>query len=160
VAVFEQKLGQQIERFVEGRVAGEQGCWSFECQAGRSYVAIDLHGRIHACGSDVSHHVLGRVQDGYIDRSNYEQKLRRLHHKSDWVLRCFDCSARRICDHSCPTSDFNNMAYKEAECRATKKLWDYFRANHTRVRDVYRRAIERGFIRRKPYGAVPALMRI
>jgi uncharacterized protein len=34
VAVFEQKLGQQIERFVEGRVLGEQGCWSCPSQPG------------------------------------------------------------------------------------------------------------------------------
>jgi uncharacterized protein len=160
IAVYEQKLGQQIERFVEGRVLGMQGCWDVECQAGRSYVAIDLHGRIHACGSDVSHHVLGQVQDGYIDQANYDQKLRRLHHKSDWVLRCFDCSARRICDHSCPTSDFNNLAYKEAECQGTKRLWDYFSANRDRVQEVFRIARQRGFIKPKPYWAVPALMRI
>jgi uncharacterized protein len=160
VAVFEQKLGQQIERFVEGRVLGGQGCWEFECQAGRSYVAIDLHGRIHACGSDVSHHVLGQIQDGYIDRANYEDKLKRLHHKGDWVLRCFDCNARRICDHSCPTSDFNNLAYKEAECLATKKLWNYFCANKDRVREVYRIATRRGFIKSKPYWLIPSLMRI
>src|SRR5262249_7717467 len=54
VSVFEQNLGQQVERFVEGRLIGGEGCWAFECQAGRSYVAIDLHGRIHACGSDIS----------------------------------------------------------------------------------------------------------
>jgi uncharacterized protein len=160
VTVFEQKLGQQVERFVEGRLIGGQGCWDFECQAGRSYVAIDLHGRIHACGSDVSHHVLGQIQDGYIDRANYEQKLTRLHHKSDWVLRCFDCNARRICDHSCPTSDFNNLAYKEAECGATKKLWNYFCAHKDRVREVYRTAAQRGFIRPKPYGTIPPLLRI
>jgi radical SAM protein with 4Fe4S-binding SPASM domain len=136
------------------------GCWDFECGAGRYYIAIDLHGRIHACGSDVSQHVLGQIQDGYIDRAHYEQKLNRLHHKSDWVLRCFDCNARRICDHSCPTSDFNNMAYKEAECRATKKLWDFFCENKDRVREVYRVAAHRGFIRPKPVGMVPALMRI
>jgi uncharacterized protein len=160
VAVFEQKLGQQVERFVEGRPLGGQGCWDFECQAGRSYVAIDLHGRIHACGSDVSHHVLGQVQDGYIDQGHYEQKLKRLHHKSDWVLRCFDCNARRICDHSCPTSDFNSLAYKEAECLATKKLWNYFCANRERVQGVYRMAARRGFIKPLPVWTLPALTRI
>jgi uncharacterized protein len=161
VAVFEQKLGQQIERFVEGRLIGGQGCWDFECQAGRSYVAIDLHGRIHACGSDVSNHILGQIQDGYIDQAHYEEKLTRLHHKrKEWVLRCFDCHARRICDHSCPTSDFNNLAYKEAECLATKKLWNYFCANKDRVREVYRQARRRGFIKAKPYGTIPALLRL
>jgi radical SAM protein with 4Fe4S-binding SPASM domain len=160
VAVFEQKLGQQVERFVEGRVLGGQGCWDFECQAGRSYVAVDLHGRIHACGSDVSHHVLGQVQDGYLDRANYEEKLRRLHHKGDWVLRCFDCHARRICDHSCPTSDFNSLAYKEAECLATKKVWNYFCANKDRVREVYGLAARAGFIRPKPVWALPPLLRV
>jgi uncharacterized protein len=160
VAVYEQKLGQQVERFVEGRVLGGQGCWDFECQAGRTYVAVDLHGRVHACGSDVSHHVLGQIHDGYIDRDNYEQKLKRLHHKSDWVLRCFDCNARRICDHSCPTSDFNSLAYKEAECLATKKMWNYFCENKDRVREVYRTASRRGFIKAKPYGPVPPLLRI
>jgi uncharacterized protein len=160
VAVFEQKLGQQIQRFVEGRVLGGQGCWDFDCQAGRSYIAIDLHGRIHSCGSDVSHHILGQIQDGYIDRENYEQKQARLHHKSDWVLRCFDCNARRICDHSCPTSDFNSLTYKEAECQATKKLWEYFCENRDRVREVYRIATRRGFIRPRPHAAVPSLMRI
>ncbi len=160
VAVFEQKLGQQVERFIEGRLIGGQGCWDFECQAGRSYVAVDLHGRIHACGSDVSNHVLGRIQDGSIDRKSYEQKLKRLHHKSDWTLRCFECHARRICDHSCPTSDFNSLAYKEAECRATKKLWNYFCANKDRVREVYRCASGQGFIKPKPSGAIPALLRL
>ncbi len=160
VAVYEQKLGQQVERFVEGRVLGGTGCWDFECQAGRSYVAIDLHGRVHACGSDISHHILGQIQDGYIDRERYDQKLARLHHKSDWVLRCFDCNARRICDHSCPTSDFNSLTYKEAECQATKKLWNYFCENKDRVREVYRIAAKRGFIKPKPWGIIPPMMRI
>ncbi len=160
VAVFEQKLGQQVERFVEGRVIGGQGCWEFDCQAGRSYVAIDLHGRIHACGSDISNHILGQVQDGFIDQAHYEQKMKRLHHKSDWVLRCFDCNARRICDHSCPTSDFNNMAYKEAECGATKKMWNYFCANTDRVRELYRTAVQKGFIRPKPVWMLPPELRM
>ncbi len=160
VAVFEQKLGQQIERFVEGRLLGEQGCWEFDCQAGRSYIAVDLHGRIHSCGSDISNHILGQIQDGYIERENYERKQKRLHHKSDWVLRCFDCNARRICDHSCPTSDFNNLAYKEAECLATKKLWNYFCENKDRVREVYRTAVRRGFIKPKPIWTLPSALRL
>jgi hypothetical protein len=76
------------------------------------------------------------------------------------VLRCFDCHARRICDHSCPTSDFNSLAYKEAECLATKKLWNYFCANKDRVREVYHVAAQRGFIKPKPYWLIPPLLRI
>jgi radical SAM protein with 4Fe4S-binding SPASM domain len=160
VHVYEALLGQQVERFVEGRVLGQQGCWEFECQAGRSYVSVDHHGRIHACGTDVTNHVLGQIQDGYIDRAHYDRKMKRLHHKGDWVLRCFDCNARRICDHSCPTADFASMAYKEAECQATKKLWNYFCANKDRVREVYRVAAQRGLVQRKPLWAIPAVMKI
>src|SRR5262249_32366055 len=58
-----------------------------------------------------------------MDLGHYEATLLRLHDKGDWVIRCFDCPARKVCRHSCPTSDHNSDAYKEYECRFTKRMY-------------------------------------
>jgi uncharacterized protein len=127
--VEEVDLLLMVDRFLRGRDKTPRlSCWEFQCQAGRSYCAIDHKGQIHACGSDVSNHVLGRVDDD-IDDDHYGSTMRRLHDKGDWVIRCFDCPARRICHHSCPTSDFNSELFKEYHCRYTKLLYAHLHAN-------------------------------
>jgi uncharacterized protein len=129
VAVEEVDTLLMVDRFLRGRDARPRlSCWEFQCQAGRSYCAIDHQGTIHACGSDVTNHVLGHL-DGDIDDAHYEAVLRRLHDKGDWVIRCFDCSARRICHHSCPTSDYNSAAFRENDCRHTKLLYAHLCAH-------------------------------
>src|SRR5262249_58230605 len=64
--------------------------------------------------------------DRDLDEASYEATLRRLHHKDAWVIRCFDCDARGVCRHSCPTSDYNSDNYREHECRFTKLMYRHF----------------------------------
>jgi uncharacterized protein len=142
VQVEEMEIALVVHRFLRGRDAQPRlSCWEFECQAGRSYCAIDHKGAIHACGSDVTNHMLGHLDSG-IEDSHHDATLGRLHHKGDWVLRCFDCSARRICHHSCPTSDFNSDQFKEYDCRYTKLLYAHLHAHPDKAQriDAARRA--------------------
>lgn len=67
---------------------------------------------------------MGQI-DADLDLERYDAVLRRLHDKGDWVIRCFDCNARKICRHSCPTSDFNSKNYREYECRFTKLMYQH-----------------------------------
>ena len=123
VAVSEAETLLIVDRFQRGRnPQPELSCWEFQCQAGRSYVAVDHAGTIHACGTDLSNHPIGHL-DADLDVNHYEATLRRLHHKDDWTIRCFGCDARRICRHSCPTSDHNSLEYRKHECRYTKLLY-------------------------------------
>jgi uncharacterized protein len=138
VQVREGETVQMVERFLHGR--GEErrlSCWEFECQAGRTYCAVDHTGAIHACGTDLSHHPLGHL-DADLNCDHYEATLRRLHRKSDWTIRCFDCGARRICRHSCPTSDFNSDTYKEHECRFTKLMYAHLTAHPEKALGIER----------------------
>jgi uncharacterized protein len=142
VQVEEMETLLAVHRFLRGRdPRPRQSCWEFECQAGRSYVAIDHKGTIHPCGSDLSNHPLGRI-DADIDDAHYQATLRRLHDKGDWVIRCFDCAAQRICRHSCPTSDYNSELFKEYDCRCTKLMYTHLCAHPEKARriDAARRA--------------------
>src|SRR5438445_371987 len=73
--------------------------------------------------------VLSRANYQHMDDEHYKATLLRLHDKGDWVIRCFDCDARRVCRHSCPTSDYNSDAYKEHECRFTKLMYQHLCEN-------------------------------
>jgi uncharacterized protein len=129
VRVEEAESLMMVNRFLHGREPRPRlSCWEFQCQAGRIYCAVDYKGTIHACGTDLSHHPLGHV-DADLDDAHYEATLRRLHDKGDWVIRCFDCPAQRVCRHSCPTSDYNSDAYKEYECRFTKLMYQHLCAH-------------------------------
>jgi radical SAM protein with 4Fe4S-binding SPASM domain len=128
VRIREEEMLKMVDRFLHGREGQPRlTCWEFQCQAGRTYCAVDHTGLIHACGTDLRNHALGHL-DADMDRAHCEDTLRRLHYKSDWVIRCFDCAARRICRHSCPTSDFNSNTYKEHECRFTKMMYAHLSA--------------------------------
>jgi uncharacterized protein len=142
VQVEEMETLLAVHRFLRGRDPQPRlSCWEFECQAGRSYVAVDHKGTIHPCGSDLSNHPLGQI-DADIDDAHYQATLRRLHDKGDWVIRCFDCAARRICRHSCPTSDYNSELFKEYDCRCTKLMYAHLCAHPDKARriDAARRA--------------------
>ena len=52
-------------------------------------------------------------------------------------MRCFGCEAKRICNMSCPTSDYNNIEYREQACQFTRKLYQYFHENQDKVKKVY-----------------------
>lgn len=135
-AVQEAEVLQMVHRFLFGRAKNPApSCWEFECQAGRTYLTVDQDGVLHACGTDLKNHQLGRL-DRDMDLDHYEGTLKRLHHKSDWVLRCFDCSARQICRHSCPTSDHNSPGYREYECDFTKRFYRYLGANPRKVQTL------------------------
>lgn len=130
VSVEEGEVLMYVQRYLRGRgPAGQIGCWDFECQAARSYVAIDHTGTVHACGTDLRNHVLGHINHD-LDVSHYETTVRRLHDKGTWVLRCFDCAAAQICRHSCATSMHNSQVYRENECAFTKKFYDYLGRHH------------------------------
>lgn len=125
VSVREAEMLMAVDRFLYGRDAKPQlSCWEVQCQAGRSYVAVDHEGVVHPCGSDVRSHPMGQI-DADLDLERDDAVLRRLHDKGDWVIRCFDCNARKICRHSCPTSDFNSKNYREYECRFTKLMYQH-----------------------------------
>lgn len=137
MAVHEAEVTSRVDRFARGRDNPPPlACHEFQCQAGRSYIAIDTFGTVHPCGSDVMNHRIGHLDSPFSDEQ-YEGILANLHDKGDWVVRCFDCNAKQICNHSCPTSDKNSMEFKEADCQATKLLWDYFCHNAERVYEVY-----------------------
>jgi uncharacterized protein len=144
VRVREAETLMMVDRFLYGRDAQPRlSCWEVECQAGRTYCAVDHNGVLHACGTDLSNHPIGHL-DRDLDVGHYEATLRRLHAKSDWVLRCFDCSARRVCRHSCPTSDHNSDAYKEHECRFTKLMYAHLCAHPDKARRIDRALRARG----------------
>lgn len=141
--VLEIEVSSRVDRFVLGRDhPAPLACHEFQCQAGRSYIAIDTFGTVHPCGSDVVSHGFGHL-DAPFDDTRYENMLDNLHDKGDWVLRCFNCNAKQICNHSCPTSDKNSEEFRDQDCIATKLLWDYFCENATKVREVYEIFIER-----------------
>jgi len=135
-SIVEHRVAQYIRRFIEGRKPSVS-CWDFECQAGKSYVSIDLEGSIFACGSDVANHKLGNIHDAFIGKAHCRSQLVSLHSKASETLNCFECPAKRICDHSCPTADFNSREYARAECLATRLNWEYFCKNSDLVRTVY-----------------------
>jgi radical SAM protein with 4Fe4S-binding SPASM domain len=146
VAVRENETLLMVDRFLEGRDPRPHlSCWEFECQAGRIYVAVDHNGVIHACGTDLTNHPLGHV-DQVLDLDHYHATLNRLHDKGDWVIRCFGCDAKRICRHSCSTSDYNSKDYREHECRFTKLFYRHLCQHPQRAQSVY--AIDRARWRR------------
>lgn len=135
--VHEAEVTSRIDRFCRGRDnPAPLACHEFQCQAGRSYIAIDTFGTVHPCGSDVMSHRIGHLDRPFNDNM-YQNALAKLHDKGDWVLRCFDCNAKQICNHSCPTSDKNSELFRDYDCLGTKLLWDYFCRNAERVHEVY-----------------------
>jgi uncharacterized protein len=138
VKVDEAETLTMVNRFLHGRDPRPGlSCWEFQCQAGRIYCAVDHKGTIHACGTDLSNHPLGHL-DADMDLDHYDATLLRLHDKGDWVIRCFDCAARVVCRHSCPTSDYNSDTYKEYECRFTKLMYQHLCEHPDKARRIER----------------------
>lgn len=136
-SVVEAETQMAVNRFIMGRLAKPQlSCWELQCQAGRTYVAVNHLGDVFSCGTDLSHHRLGHVEEGF-SKENIHSTLCALHHKDPWYVRCFSCSARRICNQSCPTSDANNLGYRDADCEHTRLLYSYFMENQDTVRRVF-----------------------
>jgi len=138
-SVMEADMQMAVNRFISGRYPKPQlSCWEHQCQAGRVYVAINIDGDVYSCGTDMFHHRLGHIDEGF-NREHVGQTLCALHHKDPWYLRCFNCDAKKICNQSCPTSDSNNINYRDAECEYTRLLYRYFAENAAVVRRVYDR---------------------
>jgi uncharacterized protein len=136
-AVMEADVQMAVNRFISGRYSEPQlSCWEHQCQAGRTYVAINVEGDVHSCGTDMFHHRLGHIDEGF-SQEHVSQTLCSLHRKDPWYVKCFGCAARRICNQSCPTSDRNNIRYRDAECEYTRLLYSYFAENAAAVRKVY-----------------------
>lgn len=143
VIISEAEVASRIGRFVQGRDKPPRlACHELECQAGRSYIAIDHYGNVHPCGSDVTQHVIGHL-DMEFNPSKADLVLNKLHDKGIWKTRCFDCNAKQICNHSCPTSDHNSLDFKEQDCLATKLLWDYFCEHTHRVHELHNKHEQR-----------------
>ncbi len=137
VKVHEAETLLRVQRYAAGRdPAPKLHCSEFGCQAGRTYVAVDHFGTMHACGTDLNNHPIGHI-DAPFNEGEYKKTLEKLHDKGPWVMRCFDCEAKEICNHGCPTTDYNSDEFKEHECKATKLLWDYFKANSDRVYELF-----------------------
>ena len=114
--VFEQGALRALERFVYGRQhPAPLSCWEAQCQAGRTFVGIDHLGSIHACPTDIEHHVLGSIW-AEPDTAHVRRVLDRLHMKDSWHDRCHGCAAAIICDQNCPTSDYNNTEFHDVAC--------------------------------------------
>lgn len=136
-SVMEAGMQLAVNRFISGRDPRPRlSCWEHQCQAGRVYVAINVQGEVFSCGTDMFHHRLGHIDEGF-HREHVGQTLCALHHKDPWYIRCFGCAAKRICNYSCPTSDSNNIKYRDAECEYTRLLYSYFVENAATVRRVY-----------------------
>jgi radical SAM protein with 4Fe4S-binding SPASM domain len=126
------------------------------------YVAIDLLGRIHSCGTDLSNHVIGHMSRP-MDEEAYMKSLEKLHDKGDWVIRCFDCDAKKICRYSCPTSDHNSDNYKEFECHYTKLLYRHLCENPDKAERIgavmrARRSPQEQFVPLTPLASSPAVL--
>lgn len=135
-SVIEGDVEKAVHRFVQGRRPNPPlNCWDIECQAGRTYCAVNHLGDVFACGTDMSQHKLGNVYADF-DQEHMDGTLKRLHRQDPWYARCFGCEARPICHHSCPTSDYNDLSYREHECDFTKRLFAYFQQNARRVHEV------------------------
>lgn len=137
-SVIEANVQQIVNRFTFGRnPAKPLSCWELECQAGRTYVAINHEGDVFSCGTDISKHRLGHIDDGF-NEDNIKNTLCALHKKDAWYTRCFDCDAKRTCSLSCPTSDFNDLRYRESECGYTRRFFQYMTENPAKVYSVLR----------------------
>ena len=84
------------------------------------------------------HHRLGHL-DRPFNRDHYDKVMEKLHDKGDWVIRCFDCDAAKICNYSCPTSDHNSDMFKEYDCASTKMLYKFFCDEAERAGKVFER---------------------
>jgi uncharacterized protein len=138
-SVLESTTQTMVQRFAIGRNPQPAlSCWEFQCQAGRVYCAMNDRGELYACGTDMQHHQLGDI-DTPLNRPHVEAVLKKLHHKDEWYVRCFDCKARRICSMSCPTSDHNDLEYRERECAYTKMIYRYYAENEDKVMQLHAR---------------------
>ena len=138
-SVIEADTMQAVHRMVEGRLTTSipLSCWELECQAGRSYCAISHKGEVFACGTDMSKHRLGSIYENF-NLENIRSVRQRLHQKDAWYVRCFGCEAKRICHFSCPTSDFNDIRYREGACSYTKMMYRYMAENFDKVEKIQR----------------------
>lgn len=137
VSVHEADTELMINRFVLGRLnPAPKTCWEYECQAGRSYCAVNHQGDVFACGTDLSNHGLGHIHHGF-QAMHVKNTLRQLHKKDRWYTRCFDCQAHRICSLSCPTSDYNEPSFREASCAFTKRFYQYLDHRAPEVRRIF-----------------------
>ena len=149
-AVMEDTVKILVTRFAYGRIKNPPlSCWEFQCQAGRTYCAVNLHGDVFSCGTDMSKHRLGHIDDGF-DLQHTDATLCSLHKKDAWYARCFGCNAHRICALSCPTSHYNEPNYRDSECDYTRRFYTYMHENPEKVFRVLS-----GIRRREPESFTP-----
>lgn len=136
VSVANDDLLRKVAWFVEGRRNPEALCCpNLECHAGRHMVAVDMDGGITTCGSaDTSDFLLGHI-DRDIDDDQCKSVLNSFHDKGRWIIRCFDCPAKRICSHGCTTACKKSAVYRENMCQYTRMIWTHLcehpeKANH------------------------------
>ena len=104
-------------------------CHNVECHAGRHMIAVDVDGSITVCGSaDTSDFLIGNIFEE-IDDALYKEVLGRFHGKGTWLVRCFDCPARLICNYGCTTGCNKSDSYRENMCEYTRLMWTHFCEN-------------------------------
>lgn len=136
-SVIEAETEMSVNRLLTGRnPKPELSCWELECQAGRTYVAVNHLGDVHACGTDMSRHRFGNINSNF-DAGHLRQTLSDLHRKDAFYTRCFDCNAKRICHFSCPTSDANDKTFREEACQHTKSFFRYLVENQDKAEQIY-----------------------
>ncbi len=126
VSVANDDMMRKVAWFIQGRQnADALACPNLYCHAGRHMVAVDMDGSITVCGSaDTSEYLIGHI-DADIDDNQCREVLHRFHDKGRWVIRCFDCAAKRICSHGCTTACNKSSAYRENMCQYTRMIWTH-----------------------------------
>jgi uncharacterized protein len=126
VSVANDDLLRKIVWFTEGREHEDAHCCpNMQCHAGRHMIAIDMDGGMTVCGSaDTGDFLIGNI-DGDIDDLQYKEVLNRFHDKGRWIIRCFDCPAKKICSHGCTTACNKSTEYRDNMCAYTRLLWTY-----------------------------------
>ncbi|HPA19313.1 MAG TPA: radical SAM protein [Verrucomicrobiae bacterium] len=132
---------KQIYRFETGRRdMSERTCQDYNCGAGVSIIGMDPNGDLWPCGrsSDAGLGRLGNVNDPGTLR-DYRKTLRGFHEKDAWYARCFGCPAKLICVFGCTAFDKESIPTREMECRATRRLYQYFCGHRDLVARLFRR---------------------
>ncbi|MCC6746037.1 MAG: radical SAM protein [Deltaproteobacteria bacterium] len=133
VDLLSRELQSVVEEFVAGpdRVVDRQTCYSYECAAGRYFFGVESTGDVFPCGrgADTKAFRLFNVMEREVEAAGPKAALHTLHHKDPWYVRCFGCSAKRICTFGCPAFEYENLPERELQCASTKALYRLLEEN-------------------------------
>jgi radical SAM protein with 4Fe4S-binding SPASM domain len=138
-----------LEAFIFGRddlLPDHQNCYSYTCSGGKFFFGLEDNGDVYPCGraSDTKGFRLFNILDNELDQKSVRQALLALHHKDAWYVRCFSCSARRICSFGCPAFETGNPVEREIQCSFTREMFRRLSSSPALVEEV-RRVLEVSF---------------